>query len=261
MDGFKGFIVAVLVFFGIVTVAVSTEIVDTGERGVRVRLGEVVGGALPEGLYFNTPFVTHIQTMDIKTQKVESTSNTFTKDVQQANIEAVLNYSLDGESVPNLYRTVGYAYEDKIIKPAVEGALKGVFGQFEAVDVVSNRQTVADKVGEALKIALAPRGIVVENFTLANIDFTDEFEQAVEAKVVAVQAAARAKNVTVQIQEEANQKIIAAKAEAESMRIRSEALQQNQNLIGYELATRWNGVLPTTMLGDSIPLLNLSEKK
>jgi prohibitin 2 len=94
----------------------------------------------------------------------------------------------------------------------------------------------------------------------------NEFENAVESKVVAIQKAEEAKNNTVKIKEEAQQRIISAKAEAESMRIRANALTANKNLIEYEQVQvqrnaidKWNGVLPAQMLGGAVPFINVNK--
>lgn len=100
---------------------------------------------------------------------------------------------------------------------------------------------------EAIRSHLANRGVVVTNLEITDIDFDDAYERAVEAKAVAVQKAAEARNKTVEIEENAKQKIICARAEAESMRIRSEALERNKGLVDYEAVQRWDGKLPQYM--------------
>lgn len=71
--------------------------------------------------------------------------------------------------------------------------------------------------------------------------------------------AEKAKNDTIRIQEEANQKLIQAKAEAEAMGIKSEALSKNKSLVEYEAVQKWNGELPQ-YVGTGMPFLNLSPK-
>lgn len=97
-------------------------------------------------------------------------------------------------------------------------------------------------------------------FQFINIDYSDKFEGAIEDKVIAEQKAQEAVNNTKRIKEEAEQKLISAKAEAEAMEIKSEALSKNKGLTEYEAVQKWDGKLPQYMLGNSTPFVNLSGK-
>lgn len=231
--------------------------VDTGHRGIKVSFGKVVDGPLAEGLYFYNPFLYEIVQLDIRTQLMSGNTMAYTKDVQQTSLTYVLNYSLKPESAVEVFKTVGRDWSQKLVTPVVEANIKEVIGQFEAVDLIANREKAKRSILEQIKTEVDAKGVMVTNFELSNIDYSDEFEQAVEAKVTAIQRAAEAKNKTVQVQEEANQKVIAAKAEAESMTIRSQALSQNRGLVEYEAVQKWNGVLPAYVMGNSVPFITL----
>lgn len=235
--------------------------VDTGYRGVKTSFGKVTEGPLTEGIYFYNPFVYDVVQLDTRVQIMNGTTMSYTKDVQQTNLTYVLNYSLRPDAVVNTYQTVGQDWATKVVTPVVEANIKEVLGQFEAVDLITNREKAKLAVVQQIKGELDARGVTTINFELSNIDFADEFEQAVEAKVTAIQRAAEAKNKTVQVQEEADQKIISAKAEAESMQIRSQALAQNRGLVEYEAVQKWNGVLPVYMMGDAVPFINMTPKQ
>lgn len=252
-----GIIIAILIL--VVSFSGMTQ-VDTGHRGIKVSFGKVVDGPLAEGLYFYNPFLYEIVQLDIRTQILSGSTMAYTKDVQQTSLTYILNYSLKPEAAVEMFKTVGRDWSQKLVIPVVEANIKEVIGQFEAVDLIANREKAKRSILEQIKAEVDSKGILITNFELSNIDYSDEFEQAVEAKVTAIQRAAEAKNRTVQVQEEANQKIIAAKAEAESMSIRSQALSQNRGLVEYEAVQKWNGVLPVYMMGNSMPFINLSAR-
>jgi regulator of protease activity HflC (stomatin/prohibitin superfamily) len=234
--------------------------VDTGYRGIKTSFGKVVDGPMTEGIYFYNPFVYDIVQLDTRTQIMNGNTTAYTKDVQQTQLVYVLNYSLRPDAVVPTFQTIGHDWATKIVTPVVEANIKEVLGQFEAVDLITNREKAKLAIVVQIKGELEARGVQVINFELSNIDFADEFEKAVEAKVTAVQRAAEAKNKTVQVQEEANQKIISAKAEAESMTIRSQALSQNRGLVEYEAVQKWDGKLPVYMMGGTVPFMNLTPK-
>ena len=104
---------------------------------------------------------------------------------------------------------------------------------------------------------LSEKDVTIYDVQLTDVDFDDSYEKAAEQKVVAIQEAQKAKNETVKIEEEAKQKILTARADAESMRIKSQALAQNKGLVQFELAQKWDGKLPQYMFGSTIPMIDI----
>ena len=235
-------------------------IVGVGERGVKVTLGKVSPKSYPEGIHLITPFISHIKNMNVKTQKNNIETSVYTKDIQQAQITYVLNYNLQPENAHKMYREVGMSYFDTIVNPVVEGTIKDVIGKWNAQDLVANREKATQEILVKLQAHLAPKYINVTDFQMTSIAYSGVFEKAIESKVTAEQEALRAKNKTVQIQEEARQKLISAEAEAKSMSIRANALTQNKALVEYEAVQKWDGKLPEYVLGNSMPFINLSKK-
>ncbi len=232
-------------------------IVDAGERGVKVTMGQVSPQSFTEGIHFVTPFISKIHTMDVKTQKANPATTVFTKDIQQARLAYVINYNLQPENAHKMYREVGKSYKDTVLMPIVEGTVKNVIGGWNASDLIANRAKATNDILTKLQEQLEDNYINVTDFNITDIDYSDVFEKAIEGKVTAEQEALKAKNQTVQVQELAKQKVIAAEAEAKSMAIRANALTQNKALVEYEAVQKWNGVLPTYMMGNSVPFVNL----
>lgn len=251
------FIVAII---GVVAFS-SIKVVDTGYRGIKTRFGKVVSESLPEGFYIYNPITTDIHEMDTKVQKITLKMATYTKDVQQADLIISVNTALDSTKVHLLFQEVGLAYADKVIAPQISKAVKDTIGKWEADMLVSNREKATEEIYLSLKEALLPYHINTHNVVIENIDYSAQFERAIEEKQIATQDAIKAKNRTKQVEEEANQKVLAAKAEAESMRIRSQALSQNQNLVAYEAVQKWDGKLPVNMYGSApLPFIDSSLK-
>ncbi len=235
--------------------------VDTGHRGVFVEWGKVdeKSGSLPEGFYTYNPFSTDLIEMDTRILRWEAETNTYTRDVQQANITFVVSYRLDPAHAHTMYREVGRDWANVLLGQVVIGELKKVVGQYDAVDLIERRGEATVKIQNAVSNALLSKNIIVpaNGLELTNISYLEQFEKAVEDKVVAVQRASEAVNKTKQIEEEAKQKIISAKAEAESMRIRANALTQNPALVQYEAVQKWNGQLPQYSMGGAVPFIQL----
>jgi prohibitin 2 len=252
--------------FGIIGIAllgwlfVSTiVVVDAGHTGLKKTLGKVSEENYTAGVYIVFPLTTSIIQMDNRIQKIEDKTEVYSKDVQQASVSYALNYSLDPQSSVDIYTKVGIDWPFKLIPQVVTSSMKNVIGQWAALDLISNRNKAALDIEQLIAEQLKPRGISISGFALTNIDFQPQFEQAVEAKMVAVQNAEMAKNQTVQVEEQAKQRVIAAEADAKAMQIKTDALTKNQSLIMYEAVQKWNGELPKIMSGGGGTLLNIPE--
>jgi len=246
----------------------SVHTVQTGHRGIKVRFGRVIPPGLPEGLYIVNPFTTHIEQMDARVLKWATDTEAYTRDVQQAKVGFTLNYRLDPERADEMFQAVGQDWQSKLVGQVIIEDIKREFGQHNAVDIIAQRDQAARAIEAHIKGTLARRDVIVTNFQLTNIDFTKEFEHAVEAKVVAQQKAIEEQNRTVQIQEKAKQQVataegnaqatvLNAKAEAQSIEIRARALEQNAKLVEWEAVQKWNGVLPVYVMGDTVPLISI----
>ena len=235
--------------------------VGPGERGIKIRLGQVQTTSYEEGLHLIVPFIDKFRTMDVKTQRNTKTTAVYTKDIQQARITYVLNYNVEPSSVNKLFQQVGLDYESKILIPVVEGTIKDIIGKWNAQDLIANREKATGDILFKLQEQLKDNYLVITDFQMTEINYSDVFEKAIESKVTAEQEALKAKNKTVQVQEEARQKVIAAEAEARSMAIRAQALSQNKSLVQYEAVQKWDGKMPQYMLGNSVPFINVTGGK
>lgn len=240
--------------------ACGFEVVDTGFRGVETRFGKIVGEPLEEGLHFYNPITSDITEIDVREQKLESETVAFTKDTQSVKITFAITFYPDKSKIHNLYQQFGKSYADKIITQVVLGSIKDSVGQYIADELVQSREKVKAAAQSEMVRNLAERDIVVTRLDFVNLDFDDAYEKAVEAKVVAIQKAAEAKNKTVEVEESAKQTVLTAKADAEAMKIKSAALAQNKGLVQFEAVQKWNGDVPQVMMGNGspIPFLDLN---
>lgn len=235
--------------------------VDEGFRGVKQVWGKVEGEPLSPGLYFYNPFSSGIRELDVREMKLEAKTACFTADTQRVDVDYAVTYFPEPTKIGALYSQFGEDWYEKVVPQVIAGALKDAVGRYRADDLVSKREEVRGTAQTEITDGLKPRHVTVTKLDLTNLDFDDQYEKAVEEKVVAIQDAAKAKNKTVQIEEEAKQKVASAKAEAEAMRIKTQALAQSKSLVEYEIAQKWDGKLPQYMFGNSMPLLNLESFK
>lgn len=255
--------------------------VPTGHVGIITRFGEVKDDAVSEGRHFK-PFFNKITNMSVQVQKMGCSLSAFSKDIQQVDTQIVVNYQVDGGTASKLFKTVGTKYDDIIINPAVVESVKAVFAQYTAENLINCRNELSAKVISQLNENLVEYGIIIKDVSIVDIDFTDAFTDAVEAKQVATQTKLQAQTeqekLTIEaeaeakrqvIEAQANAEVVKAKADAEAYAIREKAAAEaegniaiarsiTEGLIDYQYAQNWDGKLPSTMLGENdgiIPVL------
>lgn len=241
----------------IILVFTSTYYVSPGYRGTLVTLGNVSQVSYSNGIGLKPPFISSMYKTDVRTKKISDKAVTYTKDIQTAEITYVLTYNVNPENVYVIYENVGSDYESKLVIPVLNDALKDVVGRWDAQDLVANRDKARGQILATLNRKLNRRFFQNISFQIVNLDYSDKFEEAIENKVIADQKAQEAVNNTKRIKEEANQKVISADADAKAMAIKAEALEKNKNLVDYEAVQKWDGKLPTYMLGGSMPFVNI----
>ena len=231
--------------------------VDAGVVGVKTQWGKIVGGPVDPGLTWVNPIGGDLVKYDCREQRADLRMNTYTKDVQTAAMDVTVTYSVDRSKVAELHSEYGRAYVERIITPTVVGITKDVIGQWEADKLINGREQATKEIHEQVAAKLVGTPVRLGMIVLSNIDYSDVFEKAIEAKQVAMQRAIESQNKTRQIEEEARQKVISAKAEAESMQIRGDALKANPSLVSLEAVQKWDGKAPATLVvgGDAGALL------
>ena len=276
-------VVAALVLAALIFTT-CTATVETGYTCIVTTFGRVEDRTMEAGLHFKSPFQ-KIIAMDNREQKTSFTTEAFSSDIQQVNITGSINYAINKSTAMNLFKEVGTDYFNKLINPRMLEITKGVFSKYTAENLVANRQTLSESIRDGLYEELQDYGINVISLSIENIDFTDAFTDAVEAKQVAAQRKLQAEieqaQMTMETQQQAERQRINAEAEANvakinadadayAVKVRSEAEAEANKLIAESLTDplirfneikSWNGQLPTFIAGESsatLPILNLS---
>ena len=241
-------VIGLIIFFG------STTIVPTGHIGVVTLYSKVQDRYLDAGFHFITPFVENVHDIDIRTQKYSNTVEGSAKDLQIVNITLSINYQIKPDKASQLYAEVGENYTDIILNPALQSGLKASMAKFTAEEMVTKRSEVATSITEELNTRLEEY-FIISAVNIENIGFTDEYNKAIEAKTTNQQKAEAEKAQLEIIKVQNEQKINTAEAEAkvrelQSKSVTEQSLEQLRLEIQREMIQKWNGQLPTYMLGD-----------
>jgi regulator of protease activity HflC (stomatin/prohibitin superfamily) len=245
--------------------------IDAGERGVILRNGKVVGTAEP-GLSFKLPIVDSVREITVQTQaRVYEKVMVYSRDQQSAELYISVNYRLPGDQVETIYTEYGGkdGVMTRLLDRQVPEEVKNVFGRFNAVTAIQERERLSKEVQEAIQKATTNPVLIVESVQIENIDFSEAYEQSIEQRMLAevevqkVQQNAQREKVqaeilVIQAKAEADAKKLQGDAEAHAINARGKALRDNPSLVELVQAEKWNGVLPTTMVpGSAVPFINV----
>ena len=239
-----GLIVGALIIFALILAGYSaTYVVDPGHRGVEVTLGRVSPGFKPEGFGFKLPFITVVSPQLIRQRTDKMLADCYSSDLQQVKIDVRVLYRVPESSVVSIYRDyAGYPF-DSLVKPRVAEALNEITASRTAEMIVQKREDVKSKALESARRKIGDI-LVIEDIVLEDINLTRALENAIEAKMVQEQEAARARFAQQQAQTEASTVVIKAKGEAESIVLRGKALRENPSVLELQIIEHWDGVTP-----------------
>jgi regulator of protease activity HflC (stomatin/prohibitin superfamily) len=240
----------------------SFTVISAGHTGVVVTLGEVNPVTLTEGLHFVNP-ISQIKDVNVQLQKTQLTgASASTKDLQQVHTDIVVQYRLNAEHVPRIYKEFGLNVDEKVLGPAINEAFKTVTAHYTSEELITKRGVVSDEIQTSLKGKVSPFNIDVSGISLVNFGFSPEYQKAIEQKVIATQQTAKAEQDLARIKVEAASRIAQAEGEAKAIAIQASAIQSNggQNYVQLQWIEKWNGQLPTTVLnGSNGMMLNMGK--
>lgn len=255
-----GGLVALLVLLTIVN---PVRIVQAGTRGVLTTFGKVDPVPLNEGIHFVMPLISRVHVIDVRLQKNEGKGAAASKDLQQVQISAALNWRLDPALVADIFQKIGNqeAVAARVIEPAAQEATKAVAAQYTAEELVTRRIEVSEKIRESLEQRLRRHGVLVDNLAAVNYDFSAVFDKAIEDKVEAEQKKLTAERDLERIKVEAEQAQAKARGEAEALKakrleITPDLLRLKQLENESDAIKKWNGQLPQ-VTGGATPFVQI----
>jgi regulator of protease activity HflC (stomatin/prohibitin superfamily) len=239
--------------------------IGAGERGVVMNFGAVQDTVLDEGLHLRVPIMQSIVAVDVKVQKSESEAAAASSDLQDVSSKVALNYHIMPDKANIVYQTIGIAFKERIIDPAVHEVVKAVTAKYTAEELITKRPAVSDAMKTALTERLLMHNIAVDAFSIVGFSFSKIFMEAIESKQTAEQLALKARRDLDRIKIEAEQKITAAKAEAESLRLQranisADLIELRKIEANLKAIEKWNGILPQVTGSGAVPFIGVGEQ-
>lgn len=249
-------IVVLLALIGLISTIISPDIIGAGQVGIVTRFGEI-NRVSESGLNFHIPFIESVTKMETRVQKQEVKTDAATKDLQEVNGSLAVNFSITNESALAIYKELGTNYADTVITPILHESFKQGVSGYTAEQLMANRTEVKVAIQGMLEERLAGYGIAVVDANITDLNFSAEFNAAIEQKAVAQQEVEKAKQELEKVKIESESKIEAARAEAEAQRLQQQTL--TKEMIQKMWVEKWDGHLPEVST-DAGVIVDLGDK-
>ena len=258
MKNNKGFVELTIAGIGIAVLGVILflvmgpfALIGPGQRGVEVDKGKVTGKIYTEGWYVYNPITKDIVEFDVRTHTDEADADAASNDQQDIKVKVAVTYRLDDAQVSEILRTIGREQDIKIkiIDPQMQESVKAAIAKHNVEETLDKRVEIKQQIFDDLSTRLMKYGIILQEVALKNINFSEDFEKAVEEK-------ARAEQKLKQSQFEANATVLLAEAKAKEQALLKETL--TPDLLQRLALEKWSGVLPVYWGSNNpLPFINV----
>lgn len=227
-------------------------VVPAGERGVLMRFGAVQEEILQEGIHALLPVVQSVKLLSVRVQTFSMETEAASRDLQDVAAEVALNWHLSPEHVNSIYQQLGdpERISSGVIRPSIEDSIKAVVASFTAEQLVTERSQVKEAISALLMERLQRYNLLLDDVDLLQVDFSERFREAVEAKQVAEQEAKRAEFEAVRAQRMADAQVFLARGQAQAQQLIQTSL--TPAILEHEAIEKWNGHLPLVVGQEAI---------
>lgn len=199
--------------------------VEGGMRAVIFdRLNGVQPSVIGEGTHFVVPWLQKPIIYDVRTKPKTIATTTGSKDLQNVSLTLRVLHRPDVMALPKIYQTLGLDYDEKVLPAIGNEILKSIVAQFDAAELITQREVVSSRIRQELSRRAAEFNIRLEDVSITHMTFGKEFTKAVEQKQIAQQDAERAKYLVERAEQERKAAVIRAEGEAEAAETVSKAL-------------------------------------
>lgn len=218
-------------------------IVRPGNIGIVTVLGKAQDEPMKEGFNLKLPFISSVHTLSIQPQAYSPRERIAagSSDLQQLNSEIQVEWMVDpaqGTKFYRQFRTPG-SFQESYLASIIVEAYNTSTANFTAEGAVKERSQLSEDFASLVRTNTMQYPIIITRATVTDIDFNPEFAAAIEQKQIAEQRAKEAVFRAQEAEQDALAEINRAKGEAESSRLRAEALrQQGGSLVIEEQAVQ-----------------------
>ncbi|KAI8915125.1 band 7 family-domain-containing protein [Entophlyctis helioformis] len=202
--------------------------VEGGHRAVIFdRLRGVMPVTIEEGTHFVVPWLQRPIIFDVRTKPRNISTTTGSKDMQTISLTLRVLHRPRHENLSVIYQKLGMDYDERVLPSIGNEVLKAIVAQFDAGELITQRELVSSKIRTELLKRASEFNIVLEDVSITHLTFGKEFTDAVEQKVIAQQEAERARFVVEKAEQEKLAGIIRAEGESQAAQLLSDAYKKS----------------------------------
>ncbi len=236
-----------LVLITAATLLSGCTIVDPGEVGVKVSMGQMNRNLLKPGVQIYIPGVDSIYKYSTKQETLAGTAMPLTSDQQPITLQYKVLFNLPEGEILTLYEKYTGDPFQKLVDPQIQEAIRQVVAQYKADQVTKSVNLIKNQVLSMTRENV--KGLVnVVDIPITHVDLPEVLQHAIAQKQVMEQQALQKQYELDKAKKEAEITIATAEAQAKSIQLQSDALQKSPQLIEYEKVKRWDGKLPNTVI-------------
>ena len=244
--------------------------VKAGERGIvfNYLTGDFNSKTYNEGFHLKFPWITQSIIFETRNRILEETATTANNDLQQIDFQTRVLYKPDATKLANICRRLGVNYAEKIMSPLVKEVSKAIIAQYDAQQLLSQREQVSKDIKLALAKRLGSFHVLVDDVAITQLSFSKEYEKAIEEKQIAQQTAERMKYIVEKAKQLKKTSIIRAEQDCKTIELIGQAVRDNPAYLALkriEAAKDIAGVLSKSrnraLLDSNMLLMNMSVNK
>lgn len=260
-DNAKGTIAAIICIVMVlcfIFIPWSFYTVDQSEVAVVKSLGKIKE-TRTAGTYYDFWVLNSHTKYSTKVQEVNIDDIAYSSDAQQMTLNIKFQYQIMPDKIKEITTQYGNLKTlEARITPTVRDKVKTVLSKHTAMGIIEKRDAMSAEAAQAVTEALGTKFFVtVTSVAITDIEFSEQFETAVEEKMIAEQNALKAEYENeakvAKAKAEAEAKILAAEGEAKANALLEKSL--TDKILQEMYLDKWNGVLPNVVAGEDVSMI------
>jgi regulator of protease activity HflC (stomatin/prohibitin superfamily) len=255
-------------------------VIDAGEVGVVFNsFTGTRDTPLDPGIHFITPYVETVYRYSTLEQvytmskiasegQVQGDDSLWSPTLEglQVGIDSSTRYKINPAKAAFLHNNLR-DYNNIVVRPAIRSIVRLHVSRHTVTDVYGpKRAEIQAAIESDIRTRFEPEGLLLLSFDIRNVNFTDDYSKSIEQKQIAQQQAEQMQFVLDKESKEAERKrveaggikdsaVIKAEGDAQALKLISEALSTNPNLIQYRYIEKLAPNIQVMLVPSNSPFL------